>query len=149
VSDPRNVFVVYGRNELARKAVFDLLRALNLRPLEWDEIAAKAGPAPFIFEVLQKGFEIAQAVLVVLTPDELARLRPELVSEQGDRVGRYQPRPNVLFEAGMAFMRDRNRTFLVELDTSIQAIHSDLSGIHTLRMGHGEQSHYGTRLPNV
>jgi hypothetical protein len=79
VSDPRKVFVVHGRNDAARKAVFDLLLALKLWPLEWNEVASETGTgAPYIFEILQKGFEIAQAIVVVLTPDELVEMRPEL-----------------------------------------------------------------------
>jgi predicted nucleotide-binding protein len=33
--DKRRVFVVHGRNILARDAVFELLRAIDLYPIEW------------------------------------------------------------------------------------------------------------------
>jgi predicted nucleotide-binding protein len=139
MSDPRKVFVVHGRNDKARRAVFDLLRALDLWPLEWNEVASETGTgSPFIFEILQKGFEIAQAIVVILTPDELVEMRAELQNDDGDKAPRYQPRPNVLFEAGMAFMRDRSRTVLLEFGRMVQA--SDLSGVHALRVQKGQST---------
>src|SRR4051794_10064866 len=107
-ADPRAVFVVHGRNLAARKAVFNFLRAIELRPLEWGVVAGQTGSAaPFVFEILERGFELAQAVIIILTPDEEVTLRPMLRgAEPGDAKTRLQPRPNVLFEAGMAFMRD-------------------------------------------
>jgi predicted nucleotide-binding protein len=74
----------------------------------------------------------------VLTPDELVEMRPELRGEEGDETPRYQPRPNVLFEAGMAFMRDRSRTILVEFGPMVQA--SDLGGVHALRVHRGQDA---------
>jgi predicted nucleotide-binding protein len=133
----RKVFVVHGRNEAAKKAVFDLLRALDLSPLEWGQVTRATGSgSPFIFDILEKGFEIAQAIVVVLTPDESVEMRPELRREEADNWPRHQPRLNVLFEAGMAFMRDRKRTILVEFGPMTEA--SDLSGIHTLRVRRGQ-----------
>ena len=42
----------------------------------------------------------------------------------------------MLFEAGMAFMRDRSRTILLEFGSMVQA--SDLSGVHALRVRRGQ-----------
>jgi predicted nucleotide-binding protein len=129
----RNVSVVHGRNAAARKAVFDFLRAINLRPLQSNEVAQLTGSAsPFVFEILERGFEIAQAVVVILTPDEEATLRSALRTEPGDAKSRHQPRPDVLFEAGMAFMRDRRRTILLKFGSTDML--SDLHGVLTLRL---------------
>src|SRR3954454_177935 len=134
--NPRAVFVVHGRNLAARKAVFDFLRGIDLRPLEWDEVARQTqSGSPFIFEILERGFEIAQAVVILLTPDEEVTLRPALRTEPNDANPRYQPRPNVLFEAGMAFMRDRRRTVL--LDFGSTEMLSDLHGVSALRVKPG------------
>jgi chaperonin cofactor prefoldin len=134
--DPRAVFVVHGRNLAARKAVFEFLRGISLHPLEWDEVALQTrSGSPFIFEILERGFEIAQAILIILTPDEEVTLRTTLRTELGDAKSRYQPRPNVLFEAGMAFMRDRRRTILLDFGSTDML--SDLHGVHALRVRSG------------
>lgn len=130
------MFVVYGRNLAARNAAFDFLRGIGLRPLAWDVVAGQTGSgAPFVFEILERGFEVARAVLVVLTPDEEVTLRAVLRTEPGDAKPRYQPRPNVLFEAGMAFMRNRSRTILLDFGSTDML--SDLHGVHALRVRPG------------
>ena len=48
-------------------------------PLEWSQIVNEVGTgAPYIGEVLDKGFEICQAVVALFTPDDQAYLRPHL-----------------------------------------------------------------------
>lgn len=133
---PEAVFVVYGRNDAARAAMFDFLTALGLEPLTWEKLLATTGEAaPFVGEVLAAGFRVAQAVVVLLTPDDEARLRPSL---QGPRDPSYekeltpQARPNVLFEAGMALVSHRKQTVLVELG-QLRPF-SDVAGRHTIRM---------------
>jgi hypothetical protein len=87
--------------------MFRFLRSLGLKPLEWDEMRSLTGkPTPYIGEILRAGFNYAQAVVVLLTGDDYAYLqeifcRPDDSAEE--RIGSPQPRPNVLFEAGVAF----------------------------------------------
>ena len=133
---PKAVFVVYGRNDEARAAMFEFLTALGLEPLTWEKLlATTGGAAPYVGEVLTAGFRVATAVVVVLTPDDEARLRPSL---QGPRDPRYekeltpQARPNVLFEAGMALASHPTQTVIVELG-ELRPF-SDLAGRHTVRM---------------
>jgi Predicted nucleotide-binding protein containing TIR-like domain len=117
--DPRAVMVVHGRNDAARRAMFDFLRALKLNPLEWGTLVAgtKKG-APYVGEVLDHAFHAAAAVVVLFTPDDEVRLR-ETLRDPGDPSYEAeltpQARPNVLFEAGMALGLHPNRTILVEL----------------------------------
>jgi predicted nucleotide-binding protein len=135
VSNPKNVFVIHGRDERLRNGVFAFLRSIGLRPLEWSQIVDEVRKgSPFIGEVLDKGFEICQAVVCLLTPDDEARLRPHLRkdSEQSyDLELTPQARPNVLFEAGMALGIHRSRTILVEIG-SLRPF-SDVAGRHVLR----------------
>ena len=134
--DPRSVFVVHGRNAPARDAIFSFLRALHLEPIEWNEAVKATGRTnPYVGDVLTAAFSWAQTVVVLMTPDDEARLRDEF-HEEGDPPHETNPtpqaRPNVLFEAGMAMARDENRTVLVELGTCRPF--SDIGGRHVLRI---------------
>ena len=137
----REVFVVHGKNDVARDALFDFLRAIDLHPLEWSEVASLTGrPSPYIGEILKAAFSHAHAVVVLFTPDDEARLRQPYRAKtdpphETQLTG--QARPNVLFEAGMAMGRDENRTVLVELGTLRPF--SDMAGRHVIRMDNSSQ----------
>jgi predicted nucleotide-binding protein len=132
----KRVFVVHGRDESVRVAAFMFLRSIGLEPLEWtDIIEATGSPTPYIGEVLEKGFALAQAALVLFTPDDEARLRDEYHTPNDPDFEKSlypQPRPNVLFEAGMAMAKFPRGTVLVQVGP-IRPF-SDISGIHYLRM---------------
>ncbi|MFI1763865.1 TIR domain-containing protein [Streptomyces sp. NPDC020800] len=131
----RHVFVVHGRDEEARMKVFDLLRLLDLRPLEWEDLVRATGKtAPFLGEVIAQAPAQAQAALVLLTPDDVVQLHPEL---RGPNEPPYeseptgQPRPNVLIELGMLLMAYPERTLLVEIGALRQI--SDIGGMNVIR----------------
>ena len=134
--DPKKVFVVHGRDDYLRRYLFAFLRALDLKPLEWSEALKLTKKAsPYIGEVLDKAFDNAQAIVVLLTPDDEVRLISELWSpdeDESEKEFRLQPRPNVLFEAGMAFGRNPNRTLLIEVGR-VKAF-SDVAGRHVIRL---------------
>jgi predicted nucleotide-binding protein len=134
--DPRIVFVVHGRDMAVRNAMFQFLRAIGLRPREWAQAVADTGKAmPYIGEVLDVAFSKAQAVVVLMTPDDEARLR-EQYRNSGDPPYETeltpQARPNVIFEAGMAMGRASNRTVIVEVG-DVRPF-SDIGGRHVIRM---------------
>jgi predicted nucleotide-binding protein len=139
--DPRNVFVIHGRNEAVRKSMFDFLRAIELKPLEWSQVLAATREAtPYIGQVLDKAFSIAQAVVVLMTPDDEACLKKEYQSdhdEQFEKQPTGQARPNVLFEAGMAMGRDPKRTVLVQIG-DLRPF-SDVGGRHVLRLNNSSE----------
>lgn len=133
-ADPRKVFVIHGRNEPARRAIFAFLRSIGLDPIEWSEAIAMTGSgSPYIGEVLNVAFGAAQAVVVLQTPDDVAHLH-ESLTYPGDpeTMPQMQPRPNVLFEAGMALARDETRTIIVELG-QVKSF-SDIHGRHVVRL---------------
>lgn len=133
--DPRVVFVVHGRNEPLRRAMFDFLRNIGLSPLEWTRaIELTQSASPYIGKVLDTAFDQATAVVVLMTPDEVAYLQTAYASGLDDPETRPAPqaRPNVLFEAGMAMGRDPRRTVLVEVG-EIRPF-SDLAGRHAVRL---------------
>jgi predicted nucleotide-binding protein len=133
--------VIHGRNGQATKAMFAFLRAIDLRPMEWTELVGEANlGAPYIGDVLDAAFERAQAVVVLSTPDDLSRLRADLIPEgdpEREAEIRGQARPNVFIEAGMALGRFPNRTILTELGRLRLA--SDLLGRHTVRLHQGPE----------
>lgn len=136
VEDSSVVFVVHGRDETARQAMFHFLRALGLRPLEWSQAVQATGEgSPYVGTVLDTAFSMAQAVVVLMTPDDEARLREELrTAKEPQHEIRLmgQARANVLFEAGMAMGRDSDRTILVEMGTLRPF--SDVGGRHVVRI---------------
>ena len=134
--DPRRVFVIHGRNENLRSGMFTFLRSIGLFPLEWTEAVTLTGKAaPYIGEILDAAFSHAQAVVVLLTPDDEARLRESLRKDDAPPYETKlmpQARPNVLFEAGMALAHQPDRTVLVEFG-KLRPF-SDIGGRHVIRM---------------
>jgi hypothetical protein len=132
----KRVFVVHGRNEAARRAIFSFLRSIDLDPIEWNQAVSFVGiGSPYIGNVLDAAFQEAQAVLVLLTGDDFARLGTRFQAPDDPNFeSRLMPqaRPNVLFEAGMAFGRKPDRTVLVALGELRHF--SDVAGRHILRI---------------
>ena len=115
--------------------MFDFLRSIGLAPIEWDQATSLTGKgSPYIGEILDAAFERAKAVVVLITPDEIAYLRSEYASGDDDPEQRpsVQARPNVLFEAGMALGRDPARTVLVTIGEVRRF--SDIDGLHVVRL---------------
>ena len=115
--------------------MFSFLRALGLQPIEWDQAIQLTGTgSPYIGEILNAAFNDAQAIVVLMTPDEITYLRSEYAN--GDSDPETQPaaqaRPNVLFEAGMAMGRDSERTVFVELGEV--RLFTDIIGRHAVRI---------------
>ena len=130
-----------GRNTEAREALFEFLRAIDLHPLEWSEAVSATGKAsPYIGEILDAAFSRAHAVVVLLTPDDEARLKAQFRLESDPPHETHltgQARPNVLFEAGMAMARNQDRTVLVELG-ELRPF-SDVAGRHAVRLDNTSQ----------
>jgi predicted nucleotide-binding protein len=147
------VFVVHGRDSAARDAMFTFLRALGLQPIEWNSAIAKSKKAaPNIGEVVAAGFAAAKAIVVLLTPDDLVKLRPELLSpsdEAYERVETGQARPNVIFEAGRAFATHPGSTVLVQLGPVKKF--SDVAGLHVVHMNNefAKRQELATKLKNA
>lgn len=147
------VFVVHGRNIEARDAMFSFLRSLGLQPLEWNHVIALTGqPTPYVGTILDTAFREAAAVVVLLTPDDEARLRK---AYHGKKEPKHetslsgQARPNVLFEAGMAFGRNANSTVLVQLG-DVRPF-SDVGGRHVVHISNAPTSRQelATKLANA
>jgi predicted nucleotide-binding protein len=135
--DRRKVMVVVGRDKRLVASLFTFLRTIDLQPQEWSKLVGSANSAaPYIGQVLDAAFSACQAVVVLLTPDDVAYLRHDLTPDpdrENEGIPQGQARPNVFYEAGMAIAKFPTRTVFVEVGDTRAA--SDLSGIHAVRMG--------------
>lgn len=115
----RRVFLVHGRDLKVKNSVVDLLRALDLRVISWEEAAAETGMGtPYTGDVVIAGMQNADAVVVLFTPDDLGCTSPKFLAPE-DPSEESSPTPqarlNVVFEAGMAMALSREHTVLLVL----------------------------------
>jgi predicted nucleotide-binding protein len=113
----RNVFVVHGRDMEAAEALFGFLEALGLHPLGWETLVAACGTAsPYLRDVIVQGIAMAQAAVVLMTPDDTVWLHGDLHAPDEDaheKLPAMQARPNVIFELGMALATYAERTIVL------------------------------------
>jgi predicted nucleotide-binding protein len=132
----RNVFVVYGRDEQARAAIFAFLGALRLWPLEWEAVVAESGKTtPSLGEAVRRGLAAARAVVVLMTPEDVVHLHPDLLEPHEAAAGikdGMQARPNVLLELGMALITHPERTLILMAGEHRQI--TDLGGLNFIRI---------------
>ncbi len=147
------VFVVHGRNDGLRKSMFEFLRALGLKPLEWEKALLLAKDAnPHIDDVLDTAMAKVQAVVVLFSPDDEARLKAQF-QKKGDGPAekqlRGQPRPNVIFEAGLALGRHPDKTLLVEVG-KVRGF-TDIAGKHVVRLtnDYAKRNDFANRLRKI
>jgi len=130
------VLVVHGRDLAVRDAMFDFLRSLALQPIEWSAAVKETKKAaPYVGEVVTTMFRQAAAVVVLLTPDDEARLRRGYLKPSDPRHEREltgQPRANVIFEAGRAFGSHPDATILVQVG-EVRPF-SDTAGVHVVHL---------------
>lgn len=134
------VFVIHGRDKKARREFYAFLRAIGLRPVEWAEVLGETGKGlPHIGEVLRTVMSRGRAIIVFSTPDDVAALKPEHADDDEDRdlMLTGQARPNVIFEAGMAFALEPDRTLLVEFGKVRRF--TDIDGYHAVRLDNGSE----------
>lgn len=131
-ANKRQVFIVHGRDTATLNSVLDYLGNIGLEPRTFDDARALLEEgSPTILQVVSKGIAASWAVVVLITPDDIARLQ-----EEPEEVARKQARPNVIFEAGFAFGRYPKRTVLVEYEEP--SMFSDLHGHYVVRLRQGE-----------
>ena len=137
IVDPRMVFVVHGRDSKARDAMWTFLESLGLHPLDWNEMVRRTGKGtPHTLRVVEAGFTMAKVFVVLMTPDDEARLHVDLQepNDPPDEINlTCQPRPNVMFEAGRAFGTQPDRTIIVQVGRLRRV--SDLEGLNVVRIG--------------
>jgi predicted nucleotide-binding protein len=132
----KNVFVVHGRDMEAAEALFGFLEALGLHPLGWETLVAACGTAsPYLRDVIVKGIAMAQAAVVLMTPDDTVSLHSDLHAPAEDvheTVPAMQARPNVIFELGMALATYADRTIV--LMAGKHRPFADLAGLNYIEL---------------
>lgn len=138
-----DIFIVHGRDSRAVKGMKDLLRAVSLTPVDWEEAVSWTDrSSPHILDVILAAFTRVHVAIVLFTPDEFAQLREDLRSENdmGADLEGHQPRPNVLIEAGMALALFKERTLLVHVGQVRTP--SDLHGLNYVRIDGSPESNH-------
>jgi len=120
--DKKKVFIIHGRNVVARKEMGIFLRAIGLEPLNFDDLRASLKGTPTVADVVIAGMKNAQGVVAIFTADEYAALRPSMrgKGESGESVERWQ-RGRTSCSRLDAFGRDRERVVFVKLGTWISS----------------------------
>ena len=128
----RDVFIIYGRNHQIRDSMFEYLRSLDLNPISFEEAKRKTKKgSPYILEILEKAINNNITIIVLFTPDDIAYLNPFFHKEydsEKDKNPMGQVRQNVIFETGMAFATNPDRTIMIFFG-SVREF-SDISGCH-------------------
>jgi predicted nucleotide-binding protein len=140
--DSKRIFIIYGRNHKAVSELKKFLNALGLRDWTFDQVSFELGPNPVISDIVRRGVSGAQAVIALFTPDEYVSLEPMLrfSSDDDKEVRRWQPRPNVLYEAGLAMGMNKEGTLFVTIGKV--DLPSDLDGIHRIRLNNSNESRH-------
>jgi hypothetical protein len=122
--------------------MFSFLRSLALQPIEWTQAVKETKKAaPYVGEVLAAAFRRAAAVIVLLTPDDEARLRKRFLKPSDkahERELTGQARLNVIFEAGRAFASHPDSTILVQLG-EVRPF-TDTAGLHVVHLTNAPES---------
>src|SRR5688572_2110924 len=116
------VFLIYGQDRKARDELTKFVRAVGLQQLSFEEVANRLGTTPFVAEVVLAGLQQAQAIIALFTPDELTTLYEANgeISSHPQGSSRWQARPNVIFEAGVAYGIAREKTIIVTIGSDVE-----------------------------
>jgi predicted nucleotide-binding protein len=140
------VFVVHGRDSKLRDSMYEFLGALGLKAQEWGHAIRAArgrGGNPYVNDAVTKIMDQAQAIVVLLTPDDEVKLKAQFVvpSERlAESTARGQARPNVIFETGIAIGAHHKKTVIVQAGDVKQF--TDIGGMHILRMTGSDSSRH-------
>jgi predicted nucleotide-binding protein len=132
--DPSKVFVVHGQDSRPVNVVKQFLLYLGLHMMSWSEAVLLTGETqPHTYDVVRAGMARAAAVIVIFSPDDLARVKDDF-SQPGDsdRTPQGQARQNVILEAGMAFATAPERTIFVR-SAPVREM-SDVAGFNWVKL---------------
>jgi predicted nucleotide-binding protein len=118
------VFVVHGRDEVAKTSLEVFLHEIGLEPVV---LHRQADEGQTIIEKFERHSDVGYA-FILLTPDEIAFLADEEALLDAERKMERRARPNVIFEFGY-FVGKLGRARVCCLYTGGVALPSDVSGM--------------------
>jgi hypothetical protein len=135
----KRIFIIHGRNLAARDELVKFIESLGLKHLSFESVAnGMKTPAPFIADIVMSGISKADAVIALFTPDEIGAFYSLNTGQL--EASRWQARPNVIFEAGVAYGlasaqkgAKAKKTILVTIGADVE-LFSDVSGVHFVRL---------------
>ncbi len=133
--DPNSVFVIYGRNKEIKDAVVNMLRAMSLHVVTYNN--AK-GDTRGTYAAVKDGISKSAVSIVLLTGDDEGRCR-KAYQIQDDRNNTYetkltnQPRMNVVFEAGYSFAYHSDKNVIL-VSVNNTRLFSDIDGINLVKV---------------
>lgn len=130
-SSPARVFVIHGRDMAAVDELTRFLDRLGLEHTKFQEVDNLRANA-FIADIVVDGIKNANVVIGLFTPDEVAALY-DGAGQYMRESARWQARPNVLFEAGVAWGIGREKVILATLGADVR-LFSDVNGINIVRL---------------
>ncbi len=135
VPNKKQVFIIHGRDMNTVRDLQNFIRSLGFSIMTFQDLANRSANN-FVANVVIDGIKTASAVIALFTPDELAAYYEgrTLSREQSGR--RWQARPNVIFEAGVAYGVAKRKTILLTAGADVE-LFSDLSGVHFIRLDSG------------
>jgi predicted nucleotide-binding protein len=133
------VFVIHGRNDGVRDRIELILQRIGAEPMTLRKLPKQG--AQTLIEVLEQNLPQADAVVVLMTPDDEGRLK----DSNEPLIARA--RENVVAEAGYALIAKRERSLITSLGGV--SVPSDFGGIHRIdaeRMNERVQMQLAKRL---
>src|SRR5262245_14605251 len=136
-------FIVHGHDDKAKATLETFLTSLGIEVLTFARSGANDLTGTNLDAALA-GIDRANVVFLLFTPDEQTSLHDPATGqytatvENGEPGAGWQPRPNVLIEAGIAVAVARKKTALIKLGT-IRRI-SDIDGVRHIEL-HKPQGH--------
>lgn len=126
----KRAFIIFGRDVGAYEELVKFVSAIGLQQLSFEEVAGRTATS-FVADIVTQGIREADVIIAFFTPDEQAALFDPLTASYVDSAdtSRWQARPNVIFEAGLASGVSREKTIIVTLGADVQ-LFSDLHGIY-------------------
>lgn len=120
----KRVFVVHGRDEVAKTNLEIFLHEIGLEPIV---LHRQADEGMTIIEKFEKHSDVGYA-FILLTPDEIAYLASDDEKPEDQKIKEFRARPNVIFEFGY-FVGKLGRARVCCLYTGNVSLPSDVSGM--------------------